>query len=134
MDDGARPLPISLTLDGAPVASSTVFRPAGAHVLTISTTIPRPDLPLTLHSTYVGAPGAPTHVIHLQQGPAGYAAQIEGEAFADDHEPELCMVVFRPGDCAADHTLRLIGWLNQRGHNLQVDLSEAAIAALQAVH
>jgi hypothetical protein len=132
--DGAYPLAIGLRLDGEPVASESVFRPAGAYVLTISTTIPRPDLPLTLTSTYVGAPGAPTHVIHLQQGPAGFAPQIDGEAFADDDEPELCMVVFRPADCAADHTLRLISWLDRLGHHLQADLSDAAIAALQAVH
>jgi hypothetical protein len=130
--DGSHPLPISLRLDGHPLASSTIFRPAGAHVLTIATTITHPALPLTLHSTYVGAPSAPTHVVHLQQGIGG--PSIESEAFSDDSHPELNMVVFRPGDCAVDHTLRLITWVNDLGHLLQVELPDEAIAALEAIH
>jgi hypothetical protein len=131
--DGAVPLAIDLRLDAQPIASESVLRPAGAYVLTISTTLPRPDLPLALHSTYVGAPGAPTHVIHLQQGPSGHDPQIDGAAFNDDADPELCMVVFRPRECAYDHAHRLVAWLGELGHELGVDVTDAAIAALEVV-
>jgi hypothetical protein len=131
--DGATALAIDLILDGQPIASESVMRAAGAHVVVLSTTLPRPDLPLTLHSTYVGAPGAPTHVIHLQQGPSGRPPHIDGATFGDDADPEHCMVVFAPRDCAYDHAHRLVGWLGELGHQLRVDVTDAAIAALEAI-
>jgi hypothetical protein len=130
---GARTLPIALTLDGQPIAAETLARPAGAHVLTLSTTIDRADLALTLHSTYMGAPGAPTHVLRLQLGPAGRPASIDRHTFADHDHPELSMVTYRPGDCAADHALALIDRLKQLGHRLQIELGDDTIAALQAI-
>jgi len=49
-----QPIPVTIRLDGRPVASSTQFVCAGAHVLALSTTIASPSAPVSLHSTYVG--------------------------------------------------------------------------------
>src|SRR5438067_9014340 len=130
--DAALALEIELRVDGKPVASSTLVRPAGANVLTISTSIPRPDLALTLHSTYTGAPLAPTHVVHLQL--ARHRPVIEHATFADDDHPERSMVAYWPQHCATDHVARLMDWLGQLGHQLQADLGDSVTTALQAAH
>jgi len=51
----ARPsIDLELSIDDEPVVSETTCTWAGAHVLTVHTVIPRSDLALELHSTFVG--------------------------------------------------------------------------------
>jgi hypothetical protein len=53
---------LELTIDGEPAGSETSCTCAGAHVLTVHTVIPRADLALELHSTFIGHSGVDTHV------------------------------------------------------------------------
>jgi len=51
----ARPsIDLELSIDDEPVVTETTCTWAGAHVLTVHTVIPRSDLALELHSTFVG--------------------------------------------------------------------------------
>lgn len=72
-----RRLPVSLTLDGAPVASETTIVDAGAWTVCFATTIADPRAPVELHSSYVGASGAMTQAVHLRCGPGRGEAQTE---------------------------------------------------------
>src|SRR5947209_4654898 len=67
---------LDLSIDGDRAESETTCTWAGAHVLTIHTVIPRRDLALELHSTFVGHPGIQTHVVHLTMGAAGREPSI----------------------------------------------------------
>src|SRR5690349_11865343 len=62
---------LELTIDGERAMSETTCTWAGAHVLTVHTAVPRADLALELHSTFVGQSGVDTHVVHLRLGPPG---------------------------------------------------------------
>jgi len=69
----ARPsIDLELSIDAEPVVSETTCTWAGAHVLTVHTVVPRSDLALELHSTFVGHPGLRTQVVHLRLGPPGH--------------------------------------------------------------
>jgi hypothetical protein len=132
MED-ARPLPMTLTLDGEPITSATTIRWSGASVLTFTTAITHhADLALTLTSVYVGSEFARTHVTYLQQGPTGQRPTIEAVAFHDAEEPEHSKVAYRPNECADDHAQRLLAWLKQLGHRPRIQLTDDTTAALQA--
>lgn len=62
-------LAIALRLDGQPVSSDTRYTTAGAAVAVLQTTIPRPDIASSLHSTYSGHPGLDTTSTHLWLAP-----------------------------------------------------------------
>jgi hypothetical protein len=126
-------MPMSLTVDGELIPTSTTVHWSGAHVLTIATVIARHDLPLALTSAYVGAPGARTHVTHLQQGPTGQGPTIETIAFHDAHGETASKVFYRAAECAYDHAQRLLEWLFALGHEVTVDLADDAVAVLDAV-
>jgi hypothetical protein len=130
--DNACALPFDVLLNGARVPSSTVAHRAGANVLSLATTLPSPNLALTLQSTYCGARGTQTRVLHLQQGPPGTRASIEDAAF-DDAAPHACMVIYRPRDCGYDHAARLMSWLNDLGYKASLNLDDHAFERLEAV-
>jgi hypothetical protein len=126
-------LPLALTLDGAPISSSTTSQWFGANVLNVATVIPRPGLPVTLTSSYVGTGRARTHVTHLQQGPAG-PPTIEALALHDGTDEETSKVLYRPAECLDDHAQRLLSWLQALGHDAVIDIGDDADAVLQSPH
>lgn len=121
---------LDLTLGGVPAASETTYTWAGAHVLTLHTVIPRPDLALELHSTFVGHPGLGTHVVHLRLGPAGHEPSLTS-ADLDDAQLEP---TYAPRACAYEHAQRLIEVLSDLGHRAAVTVpGEGAFDALERI-
>jgi len=119
---------LNLTIDGAPVESETTCTWAGAHVLTVHSVVPRPDLALELHSTFVGHPGVLTHVVHLRLGPVGHEPSIT----SSDHDPDDLEPTYGARVCAYDHAQRLIEVLSDVGYRAGVNVpGESAFAALE---
>lgn len=120
---------LELRLDGGPTLSETTCTWAGAHVLTIHTVIPRGDLALELHSTFVGHPGVPTHVVHLGLGPPGREPSI----VATEMDNPQVEPTYAPRECAYEHAQRLIEVLTDLGHEIAVNVPEDAFDALERV-
>jgi hypothetical protein len=117
-------------IDAAPAYSETTYSWAGAHVLTLHTVIPRADLALELHSTFVGHPGLRTHVAHLRCGPPGHEPSLTS-ADIDDAELEP---TYAPRACAYEHAQRLIELLSDLGHCAAVNVpGESAFDSLERI-
>src|SRR5436305_1240410 len=115
----ARPaIKFDVRIDGVEVDTETTCSWAGAHVLTVHTTIPRKDLALELHSTFVGHPSVPTHVVHLQLGPPGREPTI---TYADVDDQQLDPT-YAPRSCVYEHAQRLIEVLADLGHRAAVNV------------
>jgi hypothetical protein len=118
---------LELRLDGKPVESETTCTWGGPHVLVVHTVIPRGDLALELHSTFVGHPDIDTHVTHLVLGPPGRAPEL----ISSDHD-ELDPML-SPRGCVYEHAQRLIEVLDELGHRGAVDVpGEGAFAGLES--
>jgi hypothetical protein len=122
------PIGVELVIDRAPTFSETTYTWAGAHVVSIHTVVPRADLAIELHSTFVGHPGAHTHVVHLRLGPPGREPAIVAAEIRDPHvEP-----TYAPRACAYEHAQRLIEVFAEFGHEAAVEvLGDAAFGALE---
>ncbi len=127
----ARPLiDLALTIDAEPVVSETTCTWAGAHVLTVHTVIPRPDVALELHSTFVGHPGLPTQIVHLRLGPPGHEP-TSASSEVDDGQLEP---TYGARACAYEHAQQLIEILSDLGYRAGVNvLGESAFDALERV-
>jgi hypothetical protein len=119
---------LQLRIDGEPALSETTCTWAGAHVLTIHTVVPRGDLALELHSTFIGHPGVPTHLVHLRLGPPGREPSIVAAEMGNPQvEP-----TYAPRACAYEHAQRLIEVLADLGHEVAVNVpGDAAFDALE---
>ena len=120
-------IPLQIELDGKRVRSETVFTQAGAYGLTIMTTIARPDLPVELHSTYVGHPGTPTHATHLQLGPSAHRPRVDTSVL---DEADVC-VVFTPRNAVYDHAHELLALLRELGYHAAVHTDDEAFRLLE---
>ena len=124
------PIDLKLTIDAQPVVSETTCTWAGAHVLTVHTVIPRSDLALELHSTFVGHPGLCTRVVHLRLGPLGNEPAIT----STDVDDTALEPTFAPRLCAYEHAQRLIEILSDFGYQAAMSVpSESAFDALERV-
>ncbi len=122
-------IPLRLELDGREVESETVYAQAGAYALTIITTLPRPDLPVELHSTYVGHPGAVTQTTHLRLGPEARAPRLATAEHTDD---DICLV-FTPRNAVYDHAHEVVEFLSDLGHRAAVHVDDGVFRALEAI-
>jgi hypothetical protein len=121
---------LDVTVDGRSTASETTYTWAGAHILTVHTVIPRADLALELHSTFVGHSGVSMHVVHLTLGPPGREPTI---ASADHDEDELDPT-YAPRACAYEHAQHMIEVLAGLGYRAAVDVpGERAFDGLERV-
>jgi hypothetical protein len=117
---------LDLTIDGAPAESETTCTWAGAHILTVHTVIPRADLALELHSTFVGHPGIGAHVSHLRLGPIGHEPTITSG------DEEYLEPTCEPRACAYEHAQWLIEILSEFGYGAAVNVpGESAFEALE---
>jgi hypothetical protein len=121
---------LNLAVDGEPVEAETTCKWAAAHMLTVHTAIPRPDLALELHSTFVGHVGVPTHVIHLTLGPPGRDPSMT----TADHGEDQLDPTYASRACAYEHAQRLIEILSYLGYRATVDVpGESAFEGLERV-
>ncbi|RKQ90519.1 hypothetical protein C8N24_0324 [Solirubrobacter pauli] len=118
---------VAITLNGHPVPSVTRVASVNAHVLVITTTIPSPQAPVTLTSTYVGARENDTHATHLLEGPEHPHGQLETHV----HLPEQMPVAAdeRRG-CLYDHLQLLLRALNRLDCDPTIDVGDDAIDAV----
>jgi hypothetical protein len=127
----SRPLiDLELALDGVATWSETTCTWAGAHVLSVHTVIPRSELALELHSTFIGHHGIPTHVVHLVLGPPGRGPIITA---SDDDGDELDPT-YAPRGCAYEHAQQLIEVLASLGYRATLEVpGEDAFESLERV-
>jgi hypothetical protein len=119
-----------IVVDGIPAESETTCTWAGAHVLTVHTAIPRADLALELHSTFIGHSGVQTHVVHLTLGPPGHEATIT----AADHDEDHLDPTYAPRACAYEHAQHLIEVLGRLGSRASVNVpGERAFNGLERI-
>jgi hypothetical protein len=107
---------LEVAIDGSSTTAETTCSWAGAHVLTVHTVIPRADLALALHSTFVGHSGVPTHVVHLTLGPPGRGPTIT----AADHDEDDLDPTYAPRTCVYEHAQELIEVLSGLGYRAAV--------------
>lgn len=121
---------LDVAIDGESTASETTCTWAGAHVLTVHTVIPRADLAFELHSTFVGHPGVPTHVVHLMLGPPGRGPTVT----AADHDGSDLDPTYAPRACAYEHAQHLIGALLELGYRAAINVGgEHAFQGLEGI-
>lgn len=109
--------------------SETVYAQAGAYALTVMTTLRSADLPVELHSTYVGHPGARTHARHLRLGPEAHVPAVDSAEHADD---DICLV-FTLRNAIYDHAHELVEFFGDLGYRVGLQLDDSAFRALEAV-
>lgn len=115
---------VTIELDGHRVLSSTRFVSAGAHMLAVSTTIPCPQVPVTLHSSYVGHRDTHTAVTHLLLAPGTPLAQLD----IDTHAPgRLAVDDDDRHPCLYDHLQRLLAALQALGHQAAINVADSAV-------
>jgi hypothetical protein len=122
-------IPLRIELEGRPVRSETVYSQSGAYALTIVTTVRGPELPVELHSTYVGHPGSRTHATHLRLGPEAGSPEIDAAEHADD---DICLV-FTPRNAVYDHAHELVDFFDALGYRAAVRVEDSAFQTLEAV-
>lgn len=117
------PIPIEITLDGAPERFETRLASAGAYALVLSSVLP--DHAIELHSSYLGHPGAPTRVSHLMLAPG----ITDSESV--EHDESLIPVMVARRRCIYDHLQRLQDFLAELGHTVQIPLADDALLAVE---
>ncbi len=117
------PIPIEITLDGAPERFETRLASAGAYALVLSSVLP--DRAIELHSTYLGHPGAPTRASHLMLAPG------ISDSESAEHDESLIPVMVARRRCIYDHLQRLQDFLAELGHTLQIPLADDALLAVE---
>ncbi len=122
-------IPLRVELDARAVRSETVYAQSGAYALTITTTVRRAELPVELHSTYVGHPGSRTHATHLRLGPEPRSSAVETTDHADD---DIC-VVFTPRNAVYDHAHELVEFFDDLGYRAAVHVNDGAFQTLEAI-
>jgi hypothetical protein len=122
-------IPLRIELEGRAVRSETVYAQSGAYALTIVTTLRGAELPVELHSTYVGHPGSPTHATHLRLGPEARSPRVETTEHLDD---EICLV-FTPRNAVYDHAHELVEFFDDLGYHAALHVDDCAFQTLEGV-
>ena len=117
------PIPIEITLDGAPERFETRLASAGAYALVLSSVLP--DRAIELHSSYLGHPGVPTQASHLMLAPGITDSETV------EHDESLIPVMIARRRCVYDHLQRLQDLLAELGHTAQIPVADAALLAVE---
>lgn len=122
-----RTIALVVKLDGEQVVSETVCVTAGAHALTIVTTLPKRGLALELTSSFVGHEGVATHATHLALGPPGHEPQISMREYENANVDPM----HGPRDCAYEHVAILLEELTELGYEVSIDVPDDAFEELE---
>jgi len=122
-----RTIALAVELDGDQVASETVCVFAGAHALTIVTTLPQRGLAFELTSTFVGHEDVATHATHLALGPPGHRPEIS----VTEYEHLSVDPVLSPRDCAYEHVAIILEQLTQLGYEVSIQVPDDAFQELE---
>jgi hypothetical protein len=115
-----RDLPLSATLDERTIDARLQIAELGGYHVAVSTVLLCPELPIELHSSYLGHPRVATSATHLAIAP--------GHADIDvvSHDHAQLPVTHARERCVLDHLQALVELADQLGHTLQVELLEHA--------
>jgi hypothetical protein len=120
--DPRRPIELRVAADPS---ADTRIAVVGAYVVVISTALPA--IGMELHSTYTGHPrGSKTTSAHLVLRPG-----CPPEVASVEHTAAALPVMYARAACLYDHAQRLLGLLASAGSATQVEVTDAAIAALE---
>ena len=120
-------LTIALTLDGDAVSSDTRYTAVGAAIVVVQTTIPRPDVAVSLHSTYSGHPGIETTATHL------WLARHRTPTATTEHHDDEHLGLWGPRTpLVLDHLLVLQTRLAEAGHSLRARTFALELPAVDA--
>jgi hypothetical protein len=122
-----RTIALAVELDGNQVASETVCVFAGAHALTIVTTLPQRELAFELTSSFVGHEGVPTYATHLALGPPGHPPAIS----AAEYEHLSIDPVLSPRDCAYEHVAIILEHLKRLSCEVSIQVPDEAFQELE---
>jgi hypothetical protein len=123
-----RTIALVVKLDAEEVASETVCASAGAHALTIVTTLPEKELAFELTSSFVGHEDVATHATHLALGPPGHEPQIS----VREYEHANVDPVLGPRDCAYEHVAIILEQLTQLGYEVSIEVPDDAFEELES--
>lgn len=118
-------VPVSVSLSGRPVPSETRVVSAAAQVLVITTSLPSPEAPYTLHSVYVGDRSGPTSTTHLLLAPGGREAALSQR---EHPAHELPVAEDERRLCLYDHLQHLLGALVAADLEPQTEIADQAVA------
>jgi hypothetical protein len=117
----ARPVTVRLNVDARPVASSTRLIELGGYQLAIGTVVLSTELPIEVHSSYLGHPGTPTRAVHLTIVPE------RAETHVVEHEHHQLPVTHARERCLLDHLQTLVELASDLGHTVSVELPDHAV-------
>ena len=113
-----RQLPVHVTLDQRRVASSTHLAELGGYHVALSTLLLSPTLPIEVHSSYLGAPGAQTRATHLTISPGRAVTHVT------EHDPGQLPVTHARERCVLDHLQILVELATELEHPLGIHLPD----------
>jgi hypothetical protein len=109
-----------MTLDQRPVEGETRLIELGGYHVALSTVVLSSDLPIELHSSYLGHPGTDTHATHLT------IARGQADARVETHDSTQLPVTHARERCVLDHLQILVELATALDHTLQLDLHDHA--------
>jgi hypothetical protein len=110
----AQPLTVVVRIDARPVASRTRLLELGGYHVAISTVVLDPELPIEVHSSYLGHPGTTTRAAHLTIAPDS------ADSLLAEHEHEQLPVTHARERCVLDHLQVLVEHATGLGRTLSV--------------
>jgi hypothetical protein len=116
-----RRLSIRLSLDERPVDSETRLVELGAYHVALSTVVLNADLPIEVHSSYLGHTGTETHATHLTIAPD------IADTYLATHDASQLPVTHARERYVLDHLQVLIDLATKLDQALQVDLPDHAM-------
>lgn len=121
------PLGVELTVDGDAVDAVTECASVGAYVLVLSTAVAERELPVDLHSTYVGHRDGETLATHLALLPG-----VSGGRLVSVRRPAAALPVGEDdrSRCLYDHLQQLLALLEELGLSAAVRVGDDAVAVV----
>jgi hypothetical protein len=117
----ARPLTVALRLDGRSVPSSMRLVELGGYHVAIGTVVLSAELPIEVHSGYLGHAGTRTRAVHLTIAPERAGTHVV------EHDHDQLPVTHARERCLLDHLQVLVDLASELGHTLSVELPDHAL-------
>jgi hypothetical protein len=116
-----QPLTVAVRLDGQSVGSSTRLIELGGYHVAIGTVVLTAELPIEVHSSYLGHPGTLTRAVHLTIAPARVDTRVV------EHNHDQLPVTHARERCLLDHLQVLVEIASELDHTLSVELPDHAL-------
>jgi hypothetical protein len=118
----ARQPTVAVRLNGQAVASSTRLVAVGGYHVAIGTVLLSAELPIEVHSSYLGHPDTVTRAAHLTIAPG------RADILVVEHDHDQLPVTHARERCLLDHLQVLVELASELRHTLSVELPDHAPA------